>query len=239
MAIPLRADSARRVFARQFADELTRAMRVRKVGRDTLGAALGMKDGASMIAHWRSGEGLPRVETAARLAGALDAPLLLEIARAGRAGTCGGPGCAKTFINEGGSPKRYCSTRCRSAAAKLREWGGSKAQRADNAERRLAEHQSAVASCCAVCEPGGLCHQPRCALRPVSPLPVTDRVNVRLATQAPGPYGTPANREKTRAAVVAGNRARWARSGERERQSQLTAEMHRDGRIPHNTRTTS
>jgi hypothetical protein len=187
MPVPLSATSARRFAARQFADELVRAMTVRKVGRRRLGDLIGAPS-ASIIAYWRTGAGLPRLDSARRMAEALEWPRLLEIVQQVREGRCAFSGCGRAFTNEGGGPKRYCSDRCRDAAAKIRAMGPSTRQRADLSERRLAEHQVAVEAFCRRCEPDGHCRDARCQLRPVSPLPLlTVKLPGDIATPAPGP----------------------------------------------------
>lgn len=222
MTVSISPTSARAAAARRFGAELDRAMRTRKVGRRTLAKALGM-DSASIIAHWRSGEGMPRLENAERLADSLDWPMLATIVRQSRTSEC--DTCSKPFVNEGGGPKRYCSEQCRRLKAKMR-LGAPTRVRADLAERRLRDHVAAVAAFCEWCEPEGVCRRDDCSLRPVSPLPllVDFRREPRMARPAPGPYGTPQNAAKTKAAIRAAAQERWSRPGERERQADQTAE---------------
>lgn len=113
---PLGPDSGRRVAASRFGAELRRAMVARKVGALRLAEAVG--SGTSAIAVWRSGDNLPRTDTAQRLAEALRWPRLLTLAREGRVGTC--ERCGTSFVNEGGSPKRFCTAECRYVAVMLR-----------------------------------------------------------------------------------------------------------------------
>lgn len=116
MTVPLSPTSPRRVAAAAFAAELRRAMAARKVSTKRLAEAIGT--GTSAVALYRAGDNLPRTDTAARLAEALDWPKLVGIARAGRALACGR--CGRTFVNEGGGPKIYCSAECREVATMLR-----------------------------------------------------------------------------------------------------------------------
>lgn len=171
MTVSVSVNSVRYAAAQRFGRELDRSMRRRGVGRRRLAETLGMSS-ASLIAHWRSGGGVPRVDMAARLAEALDAPVLLRISESVRIGTC--DNCGRGFANEGGGPKRYCSARCREVKAKVRS-GQTSRVRADYAERLLAEHRRAVESMCRACEPEGHCHDEKCALRLVSPLPLVAR----------------------------------------------------------------
>ncbi len=229
MTVPVAATSVRALAARRFGVELTRAMKARGVGRRRLAERMGMSS-ASIIAHWRSGSGLPRLDSVVRLAECLDWDALVEIVRHARENHC--DTCGTPFLNEGGKPKRYCSARCRAVKAKIRSCTPTR-QRADLAERRLKEHIAAVAAMCCSCEPDGLCCREDCALRGVSPLPL--RVEVRPepqpATPAPGPYGSAENIARTKGAILASNAARWARPGERERFSALMVEEHQRRRF--------
>jgi hypothetical protein len=101
--------------------------------------------------------------------------------------------------------------------------------RIDREARRLNVVQAAVAGFCGACEPSGVCRAPDCELRPVSPLPLAllpDKVGDTIQP-AEGPWG-PANRERQLVAIRATNAERWARPGERERQSERTHAMHED-----------
>jgi hypothetical protein len=180
VTVPISANSTRRYAAREFGLELNRAMKARGIGRRRLAELMGMKS-ASIIAWWRAGEGLPRLENAVRLAECLDWDRLVAIVSRVRELPC--DNCGNPFVNEGGGPKRYCSERCREVKAKVRA-GGTSRGRADVAERALVDHRAAVAAMCRGCEPEGRCHQQACALRPVSPLPllIDLRPGVRMAT---------------------------------------------------------
>lgn len=116
MTVPLSAGSSRRIAAARFGQELRKAMLARGVGAGRLGEAAGV--GKAAIANWKTGGNLPRVATAARLADVLDWPKLVELSRAGRSAPCAR--CGRTFVNEGGSPARYCSVDCREVDAQLR-----------------------------------------------------------------------------------------------------------------------
>jgi len=115
----LAPDSPRRLAAARFAAELNRVMASRKVSAKRLAAAIG--SATSAVAVWRAGDNLPRTDTAQRLADALDAPRLVELARAGRQGTCAR--CGRAFVNEGGQPKRFCTSECREVDEQLRAKG--------------------------------------------------------------------------------------------------------------------
>lgn len=117
---PLSPDSPRRIAAARFGAELRKAMLARNVGAKRLSTAI--RTGTSAVAVWLAGSNIPRTDTAARLADALDWPKLVDLARAGRSGTCAR--CGRPFVNEGGAPKRYCTAECREVAGQLRAVSG-------------------------------------------------------------------------------------------------------------------
>jgi hypothetical protein len=215
----LPSTSVRAMAARRFGDELAIAMCHRKVGRRRLAQILGMGSD-STIAAWRAGDGLPRLATAVRVADCLAWPSLARIIREARTAEC--DVCARVFVNESGGPKRYCSVRCRKVKAKSRS-GATTRYRADVAERRLAEHRTAVETMCGACSPEGICDGPDCPLRGVSPLPlrIDRRDDPDTATPADGPYGTPQARARTRALLSASTRGAWRRPGERDRRAEV------------------
>lgn len=230
MTIPIAAGSPRKAKAMIFAAELRRIMRVRKVGRRTLAKAMHMSSD-SIVHAWRSGNTLPRIESAVALAEALDHPKLLTMVKAARIGICQNEHCRKPFENEGGKPKQFCSDQCREAVQKLRA-GTSTRERAVIYERRLGDANLAVKQMCHGCEPEGICHEAGCPLRSLSPLPlIVIQRDVDTAVEAPGPYGSPENRAKTLAAQAAAQKIRWAEPGAREEQAARTRQMHRDGTI--------
>lgn len=116
MTVPLSPGSSRLVHARRFGEELDRAMRTRKVGAKRLAPLTGVA--VSAIGNWRAGLNLPRTDVAQRLAESLAWPKLASIARAARTQPC--TRCGRPFVNDGGTPKRYCSQACRQIDAQLR-----------------------------------------------------------------------------------------------------------------------
>lgn len=92
-------------------------MTARGVSAKRLATAMG--SATSAIATWRAGNNIPRLDTASRLADALDWPRLVDIVREARVGRC--VRCGRSFSNEGGTPKRFCSAECREVDATLRE----------------------------------------------------------------------------------------------------------------------
>jgi hypothetical protein len=160
--------STKRDRAIRFGRELERAMRTRDVGARVVAEAVG--SGRNSIRHWRDGRMLPRLDTARRLAEALDWPRLASLADELRRKAC--PIDGVTFVDDSGSDNRvYCAPDCQRVAEK-RRIGSTIDKRAAVAERRLHAHTAAVAAYCAGCEPSGRCVTAECPLRPVSPLPL-------------------------------------------------------------------
>lgn len=116
MTVPLSPGSSRHSAAVAFGAELRRAMTARKASSKRL--ALAAHVTLSGIGNFKSGLNLPRLETAERLAIALDWPRLAAIAREARTAPC--VRCGREFVNPGGKPKRFCSVECREVDAQLR-----------------------------------------------------------------------------------------------------------------------
>lgn len=213
MTVPLSPDSPRRASAERFGALLRVAMKRHGIGQIPLAKQTGCAPSA--VAQWRNGHNLPRLETALRLAAALGDDRLAEIVRDARTAPC--ETCGKPFLNEGGSPKRYCSTSCLKVAAAMRS-GRPTRERAIVAERRTRRYVAAVDAYCRGCEPEGLCRDVECALRPVSPLPLAKAEPPRVLTVVapPGMQHDDAWRARVREA----NARRWSREGERERASE-------------------
>jgi len=112
MTVPLSIESPRRQAARKFGLAMRAAMARQGVSTKTLSTATGCS--RSAIACWRQGDNLPRLETALRVSEALGAPGLAAIVRGCREGRCSN--CGRVFLNEGGKPRRYCTSDCRDAS---------------------------------------------------------------------------------------------------------------------------
>jgi DNA-binding XRE family transcriptional regulator len=232
MTVELSRTSERLPAARRFADELRRSMAEHKVGQRRLGKLTGCA--SSAVAQWRMARNLPRLDTAIRLAECLSNARLAEIVREARTQAC--LRCGTPFLNEGGAPKKYCSERCLTVAAKIRNVLGDRtparkkltAMRADlkATQESLLEFQVSLQEMCRSCEPAGYCRTPGCPLRPVSPLSLAFGLkDVPLATKAPGAW-SPRYREKQLEAIRAGNAIRWAKPGERDAHAERMRERH-------------
>lgn len=119
MTVRLSPLSERRIAATRFGAELAKAMTARSVGKVRLARAA--KVTSASVSSWRQGNNLPRIDTAARLADALNWPTLLQLATDGRSGEC--ESCGRRFFNEGGTNKRFCNQDCQYVAAQLRRPG--------------------------------------------------------------------------------------------------------------------
>lgn len=113
----------------------------------------------------------------------------------------------------------------KSALAAYRTSDAKRVARVDKLTAHLAGVQAAVDAMCAGCEPLGLCRDTACALRAVSPLPLASEVDAGVIRQPDGAW-SPRFREQTLVRIADGNARRWARDGERERQSEQSRAWH-------------
>jgi hypothetical protein len=181
---PILLNQGKRDRAILFGRELDKAMKRRGVGARPIIDVGGPS--RSAIRSYRSGRNLPRVDTARRLADALEWPRLAELALELRTKTC--PMDRRTFMDESGSDNRiYCSPECQRLAEKKRI-GYDRGPTVAKLERHLRIHQDAVAAFCHDCEPNGVCVTVDCALRPVSPLPLGERRPEHVAQAIARPH---------------------------------------------------
>jgi len=212
--------STKRDRAIRFGRELDKAMKARDVGRRPLAQAL--RSSQTSIMYWRTGRMLPRLETARKLAAALDWPRIESLALELRQKRCQVD--EVLFVDDSGSDNRvYCSPECQRVSEKLR-MGSSIDKRAANAERRLTVHQRAIAAYCAGCEPEGRCVTPECALRPVSPLPLfAGRIEIAPVQSRQNGWLHSENRA---AAASSAQKDIWARYTPEERQARIEKTAH-------------
>ena len=183
----LSTETRRLEYAKRFGAQLQRAMNARKMRPFHIFKKAGGGFSHFSFDAWLHGRSLPRLDRAIKLAEVLDWPLLVEIAREGRTGTCQRQGCDRTFITETGKSRMYCTPRCYKLAheyglgfahAQRKKLGSEAAvlhqQAAEGraAIEELGELRRSVAAMCADCEPEGYCRTPACPLRVVSPLPL-------------------------------------------------------------------
>lgn len=227
--------------AQAFGRELGLACRARGVTLNELARSIGI--GHTALDHYRTGSVLPKTATARAMAAALTWPRLATLIEQARTFVCDRPGCSRTYRNEGGGPRRYCTPTCvrlaqeqRLASTRLRQAGQTGDRRSSGAaikrlrsaariadERALMAEQ-AIAAMCRECEPDGLCRTEDCPLRSLSPLPlrVGDIGHPRTDSEVRSASWTPARRERFTAALE----RRWASPSERVDQATRTRSWH-------------
>lgn len=222
MTFTIPANSPKAAPAAAFGRELVKAVTVRAVPLKELERATGV--GHTSLDNYRRGLILPKTEVALTLAATLDWPRLREIVLEARTRTCHRRACPRSFRNEGGNRKIYCSEMCRRIAEnervtsrRLRQAGQTGSERpARNAVERMrsglaiAEDRSqmlaqAIGAMCVGCEPEGICRTADCPLRPFSPLPLGrhDVGEARTGFQVRSDSWTPARRERLSATTAA------------------------------------
>lgn len=230
--------------AAEFGRELAKAAAARSVSWNELERVTGI--GHTSIDNYRNGRILPKTEVGQALATALQWPRLAELIVAARTFQCARRGCQRTFRNDTGAPRKFCSDECHRLNEKLKAsarsnrsagragvWSSadSAATRQLRAGLRIADERivvltDAIAAMCRGCEPEGACQTPECALRPHSPLPL-----------AVHEVDDPRTRERIRAAsytrersekVSEAMRRRWAEPGRRERASETLTALFSD-----------
>jgi hypothetical protein len=189
MSYTIPPGSPKSVKAAAFGRELVKACKTRGIPFNGLERAIGT--GHSSLDNYRRGLILPKVETAKALAAVLDWPRLATMIVEARTFVCARHGCGRTFRNDTGAPRRYCTAMClrinanlRIAEQRMRRAGQSGDARTRAAAMRrlksglaIADErskllESAIAGMCEGCEPEGICHTVECPLRPFSPLPI-------------------------------------------------------------------
>jgi transcriptional regulator with XRE-family HTH domain len=235
MTVPLSPGSPRRVAAALFGVELRKAMKARGVGKGPLMAATDVSQ--STLGLYLRGDNLPTPRTADLLAQALRWPRLATIATEARSGQCAS--CGTAFVNAGGGPKRFCSSRCQQDAlrgrlaarerahegltllrAEMLRSGPLRRQAVGKALTLLDERPDIVAerrlgehmeAVAAFCRSCSPdgCRTPTCEMRSVSPMPLVDDEPVVEAVKRPP--------------------GRWGQPGESER---FAAEMRRRWQDP-------
>jgi transcriptional regulator with XRE-family HTH domain len=184
--------SPKAVKAAAFGRELVKACRARDIPLKELERVTGV--GHTSLDNYRRGLILPKVEVAQALAAALEAPGLARMIIEARTFVCRRSGCRRTFRNDTGAPRKYCSESCRRIAENVRIAATRARSHGQTRDARSKEHQirrlrgglaiaderarlvdDAIAAMCAECEPEGVCRTEACPLRAFSPLPLEGR----------------------------------------------------------------
>lgn len=226
MSYTIDPGSPKAVKAAAFGRALVRACHKRNVPLNELSRATGV--GHTSLDNYRRGLILPKIEVARTLAAVLDAPELARMIEVARTFECARAGCPKTFRNDTGAPRKYCSDFCRRIAENVRiaqrrarsagQTGDARTRTAviSNlraglriADERLSLLSGAIEAMCAGCEPEGICRTASCPLRPFSPLPLAihDVRDPRTEADIRSAAWTPARRERFRAQLVAAHAA--------------------------------
>lgn len=230
--------------AAAFGRELIKACQARDVSLNELQRATGV--GATSLDNYRMGRILPKVSVAMALAATLQWPKLGEMIVAARTFTCARAGCERTFRNDTGAPRQFCSEDCvriknkllLTARANRRTgqsgmWSPSAAQavRTARAGMKIADERQAllmdsIAAMCAGCEPEGVCRTAECPLRPHSPLPLAryESGDPRTNADIRAASWTPERRER----YIAALNERWAKPGAREAAAEQMRQYHAD-----------
>lgn len=155
----------------RFPDELTRALKRRRMSRTRLAAHVGASPRS--VNDWLAGRRFPLVIQAERLAEALEAPQLATMILEAHRVACQICGKVTIKTNRGGNAQLYCSAECKLAANNRRKRNVTILD-SHLTRHRLTKHQDAVDAMCRECTLGeSLCHQWQCPLRCVSPIPLS------------------------------------------------------------------
>ncbi|MHB8398406.1 MAG: helix-turn-helix domain-containing protein [Candidatus Limnocylindrales bacterium] len=232
MSHPIAPGTPKAVKAAAFGRELVKACAARNVPLNELSRATGVSH--SSLDNYRRGLILPKVEVGRVLAETLGWPRLAAMIVAARTFECGRAGCSRTFRNDTGAPRRYCSNDCQRIAEKVRAATRNARRAGQTDERRyrnasiatlrsglrIADERNtlvvgAIDAMCRDCEPEGICQTDGCPLRPFSPLPLAvHRAGIaRTGSAIRSASWTPARRE----GHVARLNERWADPAEREK----------------------
>lgn len=155
------------------ATELRRAMTERGVKPRDVYETLGIQ--REHFYRISKGTAYPSHELAVRLADLLVCDRLVQVSLARSRREC--VNCGKEFFANH-SRRRHCTRQCayswseRNRRPRNAPRDLSRKLRTDALETRLRMHYEAVSAYCRGCSPEGLCVEPACDLRPVSPLPL-------------------------------------------------------------------
>ena len=167
MSQPIEPGTPHHELALKLGSLLKQTRAKRKVGSRVLAEAAGVS--RTQVMHYEQGRNIPRVETAHRLAQALDEKRIVEYAMAARTRLC--KRCRLPLTVNGGRPPEYCGPACRKAAQPgTREVEKRRYEQLSQERRTM---RLAIDAMCRQCPDGedGFCRLADCPLRHVSPLP--------------------------------------------------------------------
>jgi len=154
----------RKAFAEEFQSALDRA------NTNASSLAREMELSYHRVHHWLSGRSMPSYQTVALIADHLGDDHLERIGISLNQRTC--VNCKTQYLQQSPQGRSFlCSKTCRQENERVRSKGGVSFVK--NAKIKNANpYKDAVDRFCASCEPGGMCRNGGCPLRPVSPLPL-------------------------------------------------------------------
>ena len=132
------------------------------------------------VHHWVKGRSMPSLQTVALIADHLSDD---ELSRAGIAASnreC--KNCGEFYTASSSQGRSYlCGRGCQLQNERVRQKSGSSMvkRNPDSSENK---YRLAVANFCGACEPGGICRNGACELRPVSPLPLFSKSQAVFAS---------------------------------------------------------
>ena len=150
-----------------FAAALAAAMTARGLNNIKLAARAGVSE--HTVSRARQPRHKVAYQVALLLAEVLDTPELARISARERRARC--PVCRNWFVKIANYRQAACSVKCREYRRRKRN------SRRDlhSAKKDLLALRGAIAAFCRGCEPGGLCRDAACEMRPESPLPLVVR----------------------------------------------------------------
>lgn len=161
-----------------FSTELRRSLDRNGLTAATLAQQLSLS--YHRVHHWVTGRSMPSLQTVAFIANHLSDD---ELSRAGIAvhnRECKNCGEIYTANSPQGSSK-LCGRRCQRQNERVRQKSGRSMVKR-NPDSYENKYRLAVANFCGGCEPGGICHNGSCDLRPVSPLPLLSKTEAVFAS---------------------------------------------------------
>lgn len=161
-----------------FAEEFRRALDRNNATASSLAQQLSLS--YHRVHHWYSGRSLPSYQTVTLIAGFLGDD---ELERAGIAlnqRTCAN--CGVEYLQQSPQGRSFlCSKKCRQENERVRTKSG-KSSVARTKYTAVDVYLSSLEKFCRGCEPGGVCKNSDCALRPVSPLPLFSKAQAVMSS---------------------------------------------------------
>jgi transcriptional regulator with XRE-family HTH domain len=161
-----------------FADAAREALAARGMTQIQLARALGLN--TKTVGNWLTGRVTPALH-AVDSVGAILGEAPVRAALAERRARCALRSCGRVFYRRD-ARQTYCRARCAGKAAERRRTKRHAFTRTQERDQL----RSAIASFCRTCEPAGVCHDRRCALRVGCPFPVRELSTARPPEYSPG-----------------------------------------------------